>query len=109
MVRLKTKVGNSTIEFEGQSLKDVCKFSAVIGMLPVKCDACDSSEIHLTHKNPGGNDYYGLRCRCGAELNFHQRKEGGGFYVKADDKFKVWSGESKTPEADNFEDDDVPF
>lgn len=114
MIVLKTKIGKGMIEFEGQTLKDVCKFSALVGMLPEKCSVCGKDDIHLTHKNPGGNDYYGLKCKCGAEQNFHQRKEGGGFYIQADDKFTVWEGKPAdvSPPANGekiFDDDSVPF
>jgi len=90
MVRLTTRIGKTTLEIEAPDMKTVCKASALIGAIPDKCGLCQSDEIHLTHKAPGGNDYYGVRCKkCGAEQNFHQRKEGG-FYITAGDKFSIY-------------------
>jgi translation initiation factor 2 beta subunit (eIF-2beta)/eIF-5 len=97
MLVLKTKVGKTVLEFEAADLKQACKISALVGMFPDKCSECGSDDIILTHKSPGGNDYYGLRCKgCGAEQNFHQRKEGG-FYITADDKFSIYNPEKSAP------------
>jgi hypothetical protein len=111
MITLKLKIGNSVIEYSGEDVKKVHKFSAVYGMLPDKCDACGSVNIFLSHKSPGGNDYFGIACKsCGAELNFHQKKEGG-FYVKRGEKMEVYKSDvekSKETPLDN-NDKDVPF
>lgn len=107
MITLKTKIGNSMIEYEGQDFKQVCKFSALVGEIPRKCSLCGSEDVYLYHKSPKGNDYFGVKCGgCGAEQNFHQRKEGG-FYIKWDDKFEKYGGAEKQG-ADDF-DDDIPI
>ena len=109
MIKLKTKIGKDIIEFETTTLKDVCKFNEIIGALPRKCDACNSDNIYLTHKNIKGNDYYLVKCKdCSAELNLHQRKEGG-FFVKFGEKLEVYikkdnqdikSAQNKEPQDD---------
>jgi len=114
MVRLKTKVGKDVLEIESQSLKEICMASSLTGMFPDKC-ACGSERIFLNHKSPKGNEYYGLKCKdCGAELNFHQRKEGG-FYLKHEDKFQRYQGggesseRSESNEGKTFDEDRIPF
>jgi hypothetical protein len=94
MINLKIKIGNSVLEFQANTMKEIHKFSAIYGMLPSKCDACKSPEIFLNHKAPKGNDYFGLRCKtCGAELTLHQKKEGG-FFIKQGEKMEVYKPEN---------------
>lgn len=107
MVRLKTKIGNSQLEIEGSDFKAICKASSLIGMIPDKCGKCGMSAIYLYHKSPKGNDYYGVQCKsCGAEFNFHQRKEGG-FYIKHDDEWTKF-GEDEQPKSGEKFEDDIP-
>jgi transcription elongation factor Elf1 len=115
MIKIKFKIGKSMIEFENNDLKNIFKFSGLMGELPEACTLCNSPDVFLSHKSPKGNDYYMLKCKkCGAELNFHQRKEGG-FYIKWDDKFEKYNPEkSKSPaditkEAVNGTVEDEPF
>ena len=114
MVTLKRKVGNSQIEVQAQDFKGICSADDLLGRMPDKCSLCGSADLHLYHKTPKGNDYFGVRCRgCGAEQAFHQKKEGG-FYIKWDDKFEKFDGssrEARPPQDDgpeNFQ-DDTPF
>lgn len=115
MLRAKFKVGRSTVEIEAQDFKSLLKYTTLFGAMPEKCGKCGSDDIFLRHKSPKGNDYYGLECRaCGAEFNFHQRKEGG-FYIKSADEWAVFQGGGtdtpRPPSGDgpeNFE-DDIPF
>ena len=91
MIKLKQKIGKAQIEIEGKDFKSICKISGLLGMIPQKCDACNSDDIFLNHKSPSGNDYYGVKCKtCGAELNFHQKKEGG-FYIVHGEKMEVYN------------------
>ena len=115
MIRIKFKVGRSQVEFEGNDLKSIMKFSGLLGGLPSVCDNCKKDNLYLSHKNPKGNDYYFIACKdCGATLNFHERKEGG-FYLVADEKMEVYksdkpNNETKDEKSDSVEDDnDVPF
>lgn len=90
MVKYQIQIGNGVLSFENADPKIVHRFGAVYGALPAVCDACGSKRIHLSFKNPGGNDYYLLRCSdCGAELNLHQKKEGG-FFIKNGEKMAVY-------------------
>ena len=90
MIKLKTKIGKTELTYEGSDLKSIMKFSALIAGLPRVCDACGKDDIYLSHKAPQGNDYYLVKCKdCGAELTFHQKKEGG-FYTKWDEKMQVY-------------------
>jgi len=119
MFTLKLKFGNGMLEYQSPDIKTVHKFSAIWGALPQTCQVCQGKNVILNHKSPGGNDYYGIRCiDCGAELNLHQKKEGGGFYIKSDDKMKVWEGKSdngdfskdwKNAEPPVKKDGDIPF
>jgi len=119
-VILKTKVGNGQLEVHADSFKEICDYSTLIGQMPKKCGKCGSENIYLYHKAPKGNDYYGLACgECGAEFNFHQKKEGG-FYIRHDDewsKFFEEGGQTAKPDdsgggPENFKGDDpdnIPF
>lgn len=117
MVTIKTKLGSSMLEFSAptqtadQDIKAACKIMAFVGDFPEKCSLCGSDNLHLYHKSPKGNDYYGMKCKaCGAEQNFHQRKEGG-FYIRYDDKFEKYVPEGKTEQPESSEEfkDDIPY
>ena len=105
-------IGKSKISCEAHQMKEIHKFSSVWGMLPNKCDECGSDHVYLYHKNPEGNDYYGIKCKdCGAELNLHQKKLGG-FYIKNGEKMQVYRanngtlpavGEKRVPSPDEFD------
>jgi hypothetical protein len=114
MFTYKTNIGNAEITFQENDFKTICKVGDLLGSMPRQCTLCGSGDIHLFHKNPQENDYYGLRCKCGAEFNFHQRKKGG-FYITAGDKFEIYNAQNKTPteteapRQQKFEDDKIPF
>jgi len=117
MVTIKFKVGRGQIEFSGNSSKDIHKFGSIYGALPRKCDACNSDDIYLSHKSPKGNDYYMIACYdCGAELNLHQKKEGG-FYIVSGEKMKKYEGGNNEPTKKDMEksngvgpsNDEIPF
>jgi hypothetical protein len=111
MFKLKMKIGKGMLEIENADIKKLHKVSAVYGMLPEKCDCCQSDNLHLSFKSPKGNDYYSIRCKeCGAELNLHQKKEGGAFYVVADEKMTVYSGSSNNDSGQqSANEEDIPF
>lgn len=115
----KQKIGNGMLEVTENDFKAIWAKASFIGDFPSKCGKCGSGDIAPMQKSPKGNDYYGLKCKeCGAELTFHQRKEGG-FYIRYDDvwtKFGESQGEAKSQEQavrDVFQDDDpdgrIPF
>ena len=111
MFTLKLKFGNGMLEYQNSDIKAVHKFSAIWGALPQICQVCQGKNVILNYKSPGGNDYYGIKCLdCGAELNLHQKKEGG-FYAKADDKMKVWEGTSESSDdaPQKAKNEDIPF
>lgn len=98
MIKLKLKIGQGMLEYEDADIKTIHRFSAIYGMLPEVCDACGSNNIFLSYKNPKGNDYYTIACKkCGAELAFHQKKEGG-FYLVAGEKMTVYKGSDQAQE-----------
>ena len=111
MYTLKLKIGKSVLEIQANDLKEICKKSAVLGMLPDKCDNCSGENLYLFHKAPKENDYYGIACKdCGAELLLHQKKAGG-FYMVAGEKMSVYQkaeqeGNSAYPEPESEE---IPF
>lgn len=119
MVRLKAKVGRTQVEVEAQGFKEICAYSSLLGSMPTACTNCKSENIYLNHKDPKGNDYFGLKCGdCGAELTFHQKKNPGNgspFYVRYDDKFEKYQGGGgdSAPSSDGFKDDNpgdsIPF
>ena len=68
-----------------------------------KCDNCGESAVKFnvrvvapnSEKGTRGGTFYELRClNCGASLPIHQRKpeNGGGFYLKYDEKFQRYGG-----------------
>lgn len=98
----KMNIGKGQLEFKSNSIKDIHKTAAIYGLLPKQCSCCGSTDVYLNFKNPGGNDYYGIACKdCGAELNLHQKKEGG-FFVKRDEKMQVWQSNQQQPQQNNI-------
>ena len=115
MVRFKQKMGRGQIEIEAQDFKQICSAMDLVGRFPEKCSMCGSDDLHLYHKMPKGNEYFGIRCRsCGAEQSFHQKKDGG-FYIKYDDKFEKYQGGGESSERSDsndgkkFDEDKIPF
>lgn len=106
MYTLKLKIGKSVLEIQASDLRDICKKSAVLGMLPDKCDNCSEENLYLFHKAPKENDYYGIACKdCGAELLLHQKKAGG-FYMVAGEKMSVYK---PSGQPGNDESEEIPF
>jgi len=98
MIKLTIKLGNQVLSYEDNDIRKVHKFSAIYGMLPSVCDCCKSQNLYLSHKAPKGNDYYLIACKdCGAELTFHQKKEGG-FFLKPDEKMSVYQRQQSQAE-----------
>lgn len=91
---LKIKIGSKSLEITGEGdNKQVIKNFSFWSQLPDKCGLCKSNNMALNYRSPKGNDYYGLKCLdCGADLNFGQYKQGGGFFLRSDEGWKVWNG-----------------
>jgi DNA-directed RNA polymerase subunit RPC12/RpoP len=100
------------LEFQANDVRDIHKFSSLYGLMPNRCDNCNSENIYLSYKNPKGNDYYTIACRdCGAELSLHQKKEGG-FYLVAGEKMAIYSpNQPQMNQQPNYGNslDNVPF
>lgn len=125
-VTLKTKIGNSQLEVQADSFKEICDYSTLIGKMPRACGKCGSDSIYLYHKTPKGYDYFGLACKdCSAELSFHTKRDTGAFFIKDDDEWTVFRGgqqsdvakpeksaeqiTAETFQSDNPQGDGIPF
>ena len=76
MIKINITIGNQAMQVELPSMKAVHKFNEVSGALPKECGNCKSTNIFISFKNPGGNDYYTLKCgACGADANFGIHKD----------------------------------
>lgn len=110
MLTLKIKIGRTQLEFEAEDVKKIHRFSSVYGALPEKCDACKSDDIFLSWKSPEGFNFYVVKCKsCGAELLIHEKKDGGGFYVKADEKMEKYIPKQGEEKKQKQEEDQIPF
>jgi hypothetical protein len=100
---LTLKLGNKLFKVSGEgTYKEIVKNMSFWTQLPEVCDSCKSTKIGLQHrgaKTKEGKpvDYYGLKCLdCGAELTFHEKMEGKGFYLTYDDKFEKYQANTIT-------------
>lgn len=114
MITIKIKIGKTMLEGQFNDVKSAHKFSAIYGALPNVCDACGKDNIYLSHKNIKDNEYFTIVCKdCGAELSLHQKKVGGGFYVKFGDKMKVFQVNQEQQTNDPYQaptqEEDIPF
>ena len=122
MYTYKVKVGKGQLEIQEPDFKKMWEHASFVGDFPSVCGKCKSDDIAPMQKSPKGNDYWGLKCKsCGAELTFHQKKEGG-FYIRYDDEWKKFgegsggdsSGDSSDDAAKNVasafqSDSSIPF
>lgn len=86
MVKATIKIGLMELTCEAANMKEIFKWSATYGNLPKTCDECNSSDLFLNHRTSDSNDFYGLKCVCGAEGKFGQHKTGGTLFYKWDTK-----------------------
>jgi len=106
MYTYKVKIGKGMLEVQENDFKSMWKNASFIGDFHDKCGKCGSEDIAPMQKEPKGNEYFGLKCKsCGAELTFHQKKEGG-FYIRYDD---VWSKFGDSQETAKASQHDAPF
>jgi len=104
MITVKTKIGKQEITAELPDMKAVHKFNRVYGGIPQLCTNCKSPNIYLSHKSPGGNDYFTLECGdCKADANFGILKDGTGLFWKGE-KMEVYvpDGQKKTINPNDF-------
>jgi ribosomal protein L40E len=102
-MKLNYKTGNGkiSVEFEGDSQKDL--FGQIAAFQEVfeetKCGKCGSENLRFVVRTVDENDYYELRCMdCGAKLAFGVNKKGGGLFPKrkdADGKYLADKGWQK--------------
>jgi hypothetical protein len=103
MIEITLKLGRGSIKYQDSRLENIHKFSSIYGALPDKCDNCSSDNLFLNYKAPKGNDYYSIACKdCKAELNLHQKKDGG-FYVVAGEKMTIYKGKQENNNQDQGE------
>ena len=115
MYTYKVKIGKGMLEVQENDFKSMWKKASFIGDFHDKCGKCGSENIAPMQKSPKGNDYWGLKCKdCGAEMTFHQKKEGG-MYIRYDDGWTKFGEQQQAKPQGNkvFEDDDldskIPF
>lgn len=92
-LRYTTANGKVSVEFDGESQKDL--FSQIASFQEVfeetKCGKCGSENLQFIVRTVEENDYYELRCKdCGARLAFGVNKKGGGLFPKRKDKDGKW-------------------
>ena len=114
MYTYKVKIGKGMLEVQENDFKSMWKKASFIGDFHDKCGKCGSENIAPMQKEPKGNEYFGLKCKsCGAELTFHQKKEGG-FYIRYDDVWSKFGDSQETAKqesgnAEKFDEDKIPF
>ena len=115
-------MGRTVIELEvgGETLQAVMKNVSLIQEIASRdtCDACSKKNIRLSVRTakpkegkPGGT-YYELRCGdCGATLQIHEKKaeNGGGMYIKWDEKFAKFTGKDADGNSFNQDTASNPF
>jgi len=88
--RLQFKVGEGSIVFDAEGVKDAIKvmseFMEVFGHQ--ECGKCKSKLVFPEHRTDDkGHDYYAMKCySCGSELSFGQHLKGGTLFTKRKDK-----------------------
>ena len=109
-MKVTKRVGDLTIEVEGETQKDI--FKALAGAEEVfgenTCGKCGSTNIRCIVRMNDGNEFYEMRCMdCGARLAFGSHKKGGGMFPKRRDAdgnylpnngWQKWNPKTKTLE-----------
>jgi|TARA_Y100001937_G_scaffold92455_1_gene125200 ribosomal protein L40E len=92
-MKLNYKLGNLTVEFECDTVKEVFNQLAIYQEVfgETKCGKCGSENLRFVVRENDGNEYYELRCLdCGARLSFGVMKKGGGLFPKRKDAEGNW-------------------
>tara|TARA_R100001132_G_C3194121_1_gene44621 strand:+ start:114 stop:443 length:330 start_codon:yes stop_codon:yes gene_type:complete len=92
-MKVNYKVGNLTVEFESDTVREVftqlSSFQEVFG--EIKCGKCGSDNLRFVVRENEGNEYYEIRCQdCGAKLAFGSHKKGGGLFPRRKDVDGNW-------------------
>ena len=96
MLKSTFKIGITQVVLEMPDFKNLCRASAILGECASVgvCDNCQKSDYYLAHnKSQAGDDFYYLKCKCGARKKIHLRKDGG-YYLDSKDKFEVYQAKS---------------
>ena len=92
MFRTKKKLGNSYIEIEGETLKQLCAFASQVPAIEM-CNCCQGQNLTPNYREVQGNTYFSIKCDgCGAEYKLGQLKQGGLLYYKYDTVFEKYEG-----------------
>lgn len=89
LVRYTAPNGRLTFEVEVTTAKQAFAVVAAVQELfeEKECGCCQSEHIHCEVRTHDTNEYYKLVCTaCGATLDFGQKKDGKGLFVKRKDK-----------------------
>lgn len=78
---------NLTFEVDAAGQKEVFKELAMIQEIfgEKSCGVCKGKDLRFICRTVEGNDYYELKCSCGAVLSFGQHKKGGTLFPKRKD------------------------
>ena len=92
-MKIKKTIGNLTVEFEGETQKDIFKqlssLEEVFG--ESVCGKCESGNLRFVVRENDGNEFYELRClECGGKLAFGAHKQGGGLFPRRKDADGGW-------------------
>lgn len=85
----KTKDGRLFIKIDAETPKELFKRIASVQEVfeaEAACGCCQSKEIRFQVRTVDKNDYYELKCSCGARFQFGQNKEGGSLFPKRRDE-----------------------
>jgi hypothetical protein len=85
----KTRNGNLTVKVTGETQKDIFRELARaqdVFECETECGLCQSAQIKFSVRTVDDNEYYTLRCACGAEFSFGQHKKGGSLFPKRKDE-----------------------
>ena len=90
---------NLNVEINAETAKDAFKklaeFQEVFG--ESSCGMCKNTDLQFVVRTVDGNDYYELKCLCGAKLAYGQHKSGGSLFPKRKDHYETrgwykWNG-----------------
>ncbi len=86
--QIKTAGGRLLIKIEAANVKELFNAVATVDEVfnsETACGLCNSADIRFVVRTVEENDYYELRCKCGAKFAFGQSKKGGGLFPKRKD------------------------
>jgi hypothetical protein len=81
----KTRSGHLILRVEGETQKDLFRELARAQETfeaETECGICKGTEIRFRVRAVDDNEYYELRCSCGATFAFGQHKKGGSLFPK---------------------------